>query len=456
MIAKTNEKISVAKSSLYAAVFIAVFKIIVGFLTGSLGIIAEALHSVFDFLASLITLFAVKIADKPADFDHNYGHGKAENFAALVETILLFVTCFWIISEAIERIISKQTHIEVSIWAYLVMIVSIIVDFSRSKALKNVAIKYNNQALYADALHFSTDIWSSFVVMLGLIFSQFNLHTADSIAAIIVALIVIFISFKLGKKTIDMLMDKSPKEIFEKVSFLIRQIKGIEKFTNLRIRQSGANYFIDTTVFVNRVLPFEVADKIVANVENKIKTEIKNSDIIVHTEPIELLNETLEEKIYLIVSKTKMRPHHIKLYYTRDVIIVALHIECIEKLSFEEAHTISENIEKDILETFPEIKKVLIHIEETTFPQQVENVTKQFQNEIEEIKKIVIEENIYECKNIFIFKDDQQKIIFSMDCIFDKKLELEEVHKKNSNVENKILSKFKTIDEVFIHSEPEK
>ena len=169
-----NEKQRVAGISVGAAVFLTGIKLVIGLLTGSLGLISEALHSGLDLVAAVITFFSVRMSDTPPDRDHNFGHGKIENISAFIETILLLITCVWIIYEALNRLISGKTDIEVSVWSYIVVITSIVVDFTRSRALGRVAKKYNSQALEADALHFSTDIWSSLVVLSGLILANFG------------------------------------------------------------------------------------------------------------------------------------------------------------------------------------------------------------------------------------------------------------------------------------------
>src|SRR5271168_5566639 len=163
------EKRAVAGNSVLAAVVITTLKIVVGFTTGSLGILSEAAHSALDLIASLITFFSVGVSDKPADADHQYGHGKVENFSAFVETGLLLLTCAWVVYEAIVRLFYRHVEVEPSIWAFTVMLVSMAVDWWCSRALGRIATKYESQALEADALHFSTDIWSSGVVVLGLV-----------------------------------------------------------------------------------------------------------------------------------------------------------------------------------------------------------------------------------------------------------------------------------------------
>ncbi len=188
-----TKKTTVALSSVVAAVFLTASKAIIGVATGSLGILAEALHSGLDLLAAIVTYFSVRVSDKPADRDHHFGHGKIENLSALFETVLLLITCVWIIYEGVQRLQSGKVHIEVTYWSYIVVIASIIIDYTRSRALMKAAKKHNSQALEADALHFSTDIWSSAVVLLGLVCAQFGIHSADSYAALIVAAIVIYV-----------------------------------------------------------------------------------------------------------------------------------------------------------------------------------------------------------------------------------------------------------------------
>lgn len=282
-----NEKVKVALSSLLAAIVLTSMKFVVGIMTGSLGILSEALHSALDLVAALITYFSVRISDKPADHDHHYGHGKVENLSAFAETMLLLVTCVWIIYEAINRLTTGTTEIVVNFWSYFVVIVSIIIDISRSRALKAAAIKHNSQALEADALHFSTDIWSSAVVLVGLIFAQFGIHFADSVAALFVAGIVIYISIKLGIRSVNVLLDKVPSDIFEKVKDILDGFDSFDGYRDLRIRSSGADYFIDVTILFKENLSLEEAHDVSTAIEEGISAEIKRCNVHVHTEPIE-------------------------------------------------------------------------------------------------------------------------------------------------------------------------
>jgi cation diffusion facilitator family transporter len=283
-----KEKKRVALISVLAAIFLTGFKLIIGVLTGSLGILSEALHSGLDLIAAVITYISVRISDKPADEKHNYGHGKIENFSAFIETILLLITCAWIIYEAVKRLVSGDTHIEVNMWSYIVVVSSIIVDINRSRMLYKAAKKHNSQALEADALHFSTDIWSSTVVLFGLICANFGLFFADSVAALVVALIVLFVSFRLGKRAIDVLLDKAPQDTIKKVRQTLASYPEVKQYHSVKIRTAGADTFIKFNIHVEPDLDLGQVHEICDKIEKEINTLIPRSEVYIHAEPQDL------------------------------------------------------------------------------------------------------------------------------------------------------------------------
>jgi cation diffusion facilitator family transporter len=282
-----KEKKRVAGTSVVAAIFLTGFKLIIGVLTGSLGILSEALHSGLDLIAALITYFSVRISDKPADKDHHFGHGKIENFSALIETLLLVITCIWIVYEAINRLVSGNTHIEVTVWSYIVVVTSIAIDITRSRALYRVARKHNSQALEADAIHFSTDIWSSAVVLIGLVCANFGLYIADSIAALGVAVIVLSVSYKLGKRAVNVLLDSSPVSVSEKISSFIKSVPEVSYFHDLKVRVAGADTFVNVTIHVDPQLNITEAHAISHKVESAICSNINRCEVQIHYEPEE-------------------------------------------------------------------------------------------------------------------------------------------------------------------------
>jgi cation diffusion facilitator family transporter len=292
---KYREKRSAALSSVVAAVFLTGMKVVVGVLTNSLGILAEAAHSALDLVAALVTLFSVRKSDQPPDDSHLYGHGKVENLSALVETGLLLATCGWIIYEAVQRVFFRVVEVDASLWAFLVMAVSIVVDVSRSRILKRAAIKFKSQALEADALHFSTDVWSSSVVILGLIgvrLAQGNLRLAflrrtDAIAAMGVAVIVIYISQQLGRRCIDDLMDAAPTGLAEGIRRRVESIPGVADCHQIRVRTSGAHVFVDLHASFSGARSLEDVHLQTEAIEAAVRELEPRADVTVHPEPAE-------------------------------------------------------------------------------------------------------------------------------------------------------------------------
>ena len=288
-----HEKRSAAISSVIAAVGLTGFKLIVGLATGSLGILAEAVHSGLDLMAAVMTFLAIRISGKPADRNHLYGHGKVENLSALFETLLLLVTCFWIIYEATHRLLYHTTDLEVNYWSFTVMITSIVVDVSRSRMLSRAARKYNSQALEADALHFSTDIWSSGVVILGLFFVKLSewiprfafLRQADSVAALVVGLIVVYISIKLGIRTIQALLDFAPSGIEKEIISAVEVLPGVTDCHHVRVRYSGPQLFVDIHILVDGSQTLIEAHNLTEEIERVIQKLMPDADVTVHPEP---------------------------------------------------------------------------------------------------------------------------------------------------------------------------
>lgn len=288
-----HEKKSAALKSVIAAVALTVIKIVVGFATGSLGILAEAAHSGLDLMAAMMTFLAVRISGKPADQDHLYGHGKVENLSGLFETLLLLATCIWIIYEATHRLLFHPVDVKVTYWSFVVMATSIGVDISRSRMLYRAAKKYNSQALEADALHFSTDIWSSAVVILGLFSVRLSewvpgwaiLRQADSVAAILVGLIVVYVSMRLGIRTVQALLDVAPSGVEKEIIAAVAAVPGVTNCHRVRLRYSGPQLFVDIHVLIDGNKILEEAHHLTEEIERVIQQKLPNADVTVHPEP---------------------------------------------------------------------------------------------------------------------------------------------------------------------------
>jgi cation diffusion facilitator family transporter len=288
-----QEKGNVALTSVAAGFGLTLFKIIIAITTGSLAILAEAAHSGLDLVSAITTLLAVRFSGKPADQTHHFGHGKIENFSALVEMILLFITCAWILNEAIQRLLFRPVTVDASIWAFVVMGVSIVVDFSRSRALAATAKKYNSQALEADALNYRNDMFSSMVTIAGLLLVRLSqlfpalsfLHRADSIAAIGLAIIIIYVGSRLGWRAIGGLLDRAPDVPTEQIARAVEALPGVIDCHGVRLRESGPDFFIDVHVTMDGQMPLEQVHALMDRVEKTIQTIVPGADVDVHPEP---------------------------------------------------------------------------------------------------------------------------------------------------------------------------
>ena len=466
IISAEREKKAAAGNSVLAALLLTSMKLVVGIVTGSLGIMAEAAHSGLDLVAAFITFVAVSVSDRPADRDHPYGHGKIENFSALVETVLLFVTCAWIIFEAVRRIAFQTIEIDPGLWAFLVMVISIGVDVSRSRMLYRAARKHHSQALEADALHFSTDVWSSSVVIGGLLLVWLGQHVfhrqaellqkADAVAALGVAFIVLFVSFKLGKRTVDVLLDRAPDGLAQKISEAAGVIEGVMSVGQVRLRRSGPSVFVDMTVDVDRNLSFERTHAIAESVEACVQSVAPGADVVIHTDPREVERENIARRIRAVADRNQMAVHNINVHENRGEVYVDFHLEVDDHLSLQQAHGIASHIEQDLRQDMPEIAQINTHIESRgTGVGNGLDVTAEEGRLVETIMKITDEiAGAESCHNITVRRHGQ-KYLVALHCSFDQTLSIVQVHEISTRIEEHLRSTIPILERVLVHAEPQ-
>jgi cation diffusion facilitator family transporter len=373
--ANSNAKRSAAQSSALAALGITLLKLLTGILTGSVGMLSEAAHSFIDLIAAIITLLAVRISDRPADEDHNYGHGKLESLSAAFETILMIGSCIWIAHESIRRILHHtQLNLHWSVWPFVVLLLSIAVDFTRSRNLDRVAREQRSDALAADALHFSTDIWSSAAVFLGLLatFAGQRLHLpaleyADPLAALVVAAIILRLTFRLARHTIDALLDATPPEVREQMRReLVRDIEainGIIALGRVRIRRSGSDYFVDLTLSLPRNLTFQRSEQITFAATAAVQRLMPGADVVIHTVPTATLDESVFDRIRAVAARSNLAIHDVSVQQLDDSLHVEQHLEVPETMTLRDAHDIASALETEMRREIPGITTLLTHIE---------------------------------------------------------------------------------------------
>jgi cation diffusion facilitator family transporter len=455
------EKRAVAQNSVWAAVTITLLKIVVGITTGSLGILSEALHSGLDLVAAVITLFSVRVSDKPADADHQYGHGKVENFSAFIETGLLLLTCVWIIWEAGKRLFFHSVEIEPSIWAFVVMGISIVVDAWRSRMLKRVADRYDSQALAADALHFRTDIWSSSVVIVGLVlvllgrkFQLAWLRAADPIAALFVALIVVSVSWRLARQTIDALLDAAPSGSRNQILDAVGRLDGVLEVDRVRIRRAGNHYFADLSIGLNRGVTFQRSEQVTREAADVVRRILPAADVVVHPVAREVSTENVFDRIRAVATSSNLNVHDISIQDFRGSLHVEQHLELDERLKLKDAHDRVTELEADIRRKVPEITSILTHIESE--PATIETAEHLEANaDLERRMKDAVKEfpGILDMHEV-IFKRVGEKRYVSCHCTMDDELPLSKVHDLMTALEIKIKNMDPDLFRVLIHPEP--
>jgi cation diffusion facilitator family transporter len=461
-----KEKRAAAGNSVLAALALTGMKLVVGLLSGSLGLLAEAAHSGLDLVAALVTFVAVSVSDRPADEAHPYGHGKVENFSALIETVLLFLTCTWIIYEAVQRIFFRSVEVDPSFWAFLVVIISIGVDVSRSKMLYRAAKKHQSQALEADALHFSTDIWSSAVVLGGLVLVWLGkkifpghagvLNQADAVAALGVAFIVLFVSYRLGKRTIDVLLDRAPEGLKEKIAVAADEVEGVITIGKIRLRRSGALVFVDMTIEVDRTLSFERTHAIAEDVEARIQAIIPGSDVVIHTDPRESERETMARRIRTIAERNQIPVHNISVHEDHGEIHIDLHLEVDDHLLLHQAHDLASHVEKDLRADIPAIRRVNTHIESRgTGVGSGPDITAEQGPLVERVRKITDGVVGRACCHDILIRRQGDWFAVSLHCGFDKNLPVIEAHRLSSRIEEALKKEIPAIEQVLVHTEPE-
>jgi cation diffusion facilitator family transporter len=461
-----SEKKRAAASSVLAALGLTGMKLVVGLLSGSLGVLAEAAHSGLDLVAAVVTLIAVSVSDRPADESHPYGHGKIENFSALIETVLLFITCAWIIYEAVQRIFFRQVEVDPSPWAFLVVIVSIAIDVSRSRMLMRAAKKHQSQALEADALHFSTDVWSSAVVLGGLALVWAGRHVlpaesrlldrADAVAALGVAFIVLFVSYRLGKRTIDVLLDSAPDGLKDKIVAAADEVEGVISPGQVRLRRSGPRVFVDMTIEVDRNLSFERTHAIAESVEARIQALVPDADVVIHTDPRETERENMARRIRAIAERNQIPVHNISVHEDNGEIYVDLHIEVDDHLLLRQAHELASHIEQDLRADIPKIARVDTHIESRgTGVGSGRDVTAEEGGLVERVKRIADGIIGRDCCHNILVRRQGDRLSVSLHCTFEPDLPVIEAHRLSSRIEEALKMDMPAIDQVLVHTEPE-
>jgi cation diffusion facilitator family transporter len=462
---EVREKRRAALLSVGSAVLLVSLKAFLVIRTGSLGVLSEALHSALDLLAAIITFLSVRVSDEPADERHPYGHGKFENFSAFVETGLLLLTALYIIYEAFDRLFFHSVHIQPSITAILVLLVALAIDLTRSRALTRVARKYKSDALEADALHFSTDVWSTIVVIagIGLVWTgeTWNLPWlaySDALAGLAVAGVILWVGSQLGRRTMDALLDVAPKGLQQEIAMAVGRMDGVLDVDRVRVRRAGNRHFVDATVSVARTASLEQVHALSDAIEKRIG-EIVPSDVMVHAEPRAPQGEHLFEAIRAVAQRMGLAIHDVTALQHAGQLFIELHLEVDENLSLREAHRQATELEEGIRKLRDGSTDVNIHIEplgrHIATPDSGAGEMKQLSRLIEDFLNTLPAEfdELVNCHDVRV-RQVEHHILASCHCTMRGALPITQVHDVTAALEDRVKEKFPQIHRVTIHPEP--
>lgn len=463
--AQTREKKNAALLSVGSAALLVGLKAFLVIRTGSLGVLSEALHSGLDLIAAIITFLSLRVSDLPADERHPYGHGKFENFSAFVETGLLLLTALYIIYEAFYRLFFHSVHIQPSLTAIVILLGALGIDLTRSRKLAHVARKYSSEALEADALHFSTDVWSTTVVIVGVglvwageVWNLPGLIYADALAGLCVAAVILWVGSRLGKRTLDALLDAAPEGLQNEITRAVRRMDGVLDVERVRLRRAGNRYFVDATVSVPRTASLEQVHAWSDAIEKRID-QIVPSDVVVHAEPRAPRRNHLFEEIRAVAQRMGYAIHDLTAQQEDDQLFVELHLEVDEGLSLREAHRKASELEEGIRSLRDVPTDVNIHIEplgsKIAVSRDGAGEMKHLSCAIEQFLNTLPSEynELINCHDVRV-RQVGHHIQASCHCAIKGALPITLVHDVTATLEDRVKEKFPQIFRVTIHPEP--
>jgi len=402
----------------------------------------------------------VRVSGKPADAEHQYGHGKIESVTALAETALLFLLTVVVIFEATQRVFGGAgSHVvEATLPAFAVIAASIGVDFFRARALNRVAVATSSQALEADALHFSSDMWSSLAVLSGLGGIALGYWWADAAAAIIVAVFICIAGWRLGRRTIDTLTDTAPAGVSERLAAIARHVPGVVAVEQVRARPAGAVLFVDIAVGVSRTLPLDRVSAIKEQLARAVRADKPTAEVTITTEPRALDDETIRERVMMIARNDGLAIHHVAVQTVSGRLSVSADLEVDGALPLAGAHDIASRFEQAVRDELGASVEVETHIE--PLPADVLAGTDAPSARIDEVRKALASlaaeiAKVGEVHDVRVRETSGGEIV-NFHCYVDPALSVSAVHDLVDALERRLRRRFPTILRVIGHAEPQR
>ena len=436
--------------SVVAAAALIALKLSVGLATHSLGLVSEAIHSGTDFVAAVLTFFAVGVAGRPADVTHQYGHGKAEHLTALAEAAFLSAASVLIGVRAFERLNgSSQPRVHATWYAVVAVVVVIAVDAGRVSVSWRASRRYRSAALASNAVHFGSDFVGSLAVLAGLLLARGGHPNGDSIAALFVAVLVLGAAARLIKANVDVLMDRAPAAAEAAARSAIAGLRPAVQLRRLRMRQAGGRQFADVVIGVPSIAPVGQGHAAADAVEEALEAALPGSDVVVHVEPVEDLALRDRAHAAALAVPGVREIHNLILVVVDDRIELSLHLKLPGDISLEVAHEVAEQVEQAIRSALPEIDAVQTHLEPLSEP----SAAREEAIDAGIVERIVLQVTGLPPREVRFLRTDVG-LVALLTLGLDPQLSLADAHARASEIEERIRLAQPEIADVIVHTEP--
>jgi cation diffusion facilitator family transporter len=441
--------------SVAAAVFLVAIKLVTGLVTGSLGLLAEAAHSGTDLVAALLTLFAVRIAVRPADREHHYGHGKAEHLAALAESTFLMLVSLFLAYQAATRLFAENPHdVRTTWWSFVVLAVVISVDASRAVVSARAARRHHSAALASNALHFASDLGGSFAVLIGLVFVALGEPRADAVAALIVGAIVLVAAGRLARQSIEVLMDRADADSEAAVRRALEEFGDIE-VRRMRSRHAAGRDFVDLVVAVSADAGLAQAHTTADAIESAVRRELPGSDVLVHVEPRAVEGDLRERATAAALAVPGVREvHNVRVMHIDGGHELSLHVKLPRELALGEAHAVVEELERALRDAVPEFRNVHTHIEPLS---DTDWATRPARDEVAEARDAitdVVGRYTGRAPARIRFRDADRGRVALIDVLLPADQPLPSAHRRAGDIEEAVRQRCPELADVIVHTEP--
>jgi cation diffusion facilitator family transporter len=440
-----------ALASVVAAAALIAIKLLTGLAAGSLGLVADAAHSGTDLVAALLTFFAVGVATKPADAGHLYGHGKAEHLAALAEAAFLVLVSIGVAALAIARLAGWiELDVEPAWWAFAALALVVVIDLSRTVVSYRAARQLESAAFLSNALHFGSDLLATVAVIGGLVAARAGFPEGDSIAALVVAALVVAAAARLIRRNVDVLMDRAPADAVAAAHDAIARLDPPVAVRRLRLRQVGGRSFADVVIGVSPGAAVGQGHAAADRVEDAVHRALPGSDVVVHVEPAASEAELRERIRAAAMTVSEVRElHNLTLIDTDDGIEASLHLKLPGDLALARAHSIAEEVEAAIHRAAPEVRAVQTHLE----PLAERSPGRVVAHDPGEIERAVLGVTGREPREVRTL-DTKDGLVVLVTLALEGGRSLADAHDEASAVSERIRAALPGVADVVVHTEP--